>query len=229
MKNNVLKSVFAAAALSLSSSSFAGIIDISVDNVGSIQSIEGLSPEANAGFLVGESLSLRFTFDDTTVLTPSTGVAPSVDSFIDSEAQLWLTGLTSGATLEYFSGLIIEVDSQHEFEIESIAMSASQEYSQIIGGDIDWDTLGTAVFSDITSISTVFSELLASPFNNQSTFTASTRFWLNGSSHYGMEFGHVPSVSTFSPTSISTVSEPTTFAVFGLGLMALFLRKRKVN
>lgn len=229
MKNNVLKSVFAAAALSISTSSFAGLIDISVDNVGSIQSIEDLSPEASAGFLVGESLSLRFTFNDATALTSSTGVVPSDDAFIDTNAQLWLTGLTSGATLEYFSGLIIEVDNQHEFEIESIATSATQEFTQIIGGDIDWDTLGTNVFSDITSISTVFSELLANPFNNQSTNTASTRFWLNGSSHYGMEFGHVPSVSNFSSTNISTVSEPTTFVVFGLGLMALFLRKRKVN
>lgn len=162
---------------------------------------------------------MRFTFNDSIALTPADNIRITEAGFYDTNAQLWLTGLTSGVTLEYFSGLIIEVDDKQEFEIEGIADSASAEYTRIIGGDIDWDTDGVDLFSDITSFPSIFSELFAKPFSNNSTNTASTRYWANGSSHLGMTFGAVPTTSSFSQTNITSVPEPTSLTILALGIL----------
>jgi len=229
MKNKFFKAAVAATIFSISSSASAGIIDISVNDVGIIQSIEDLSPEANIGFIVGESLSLRFTFNDAIVLTPADNIQITENGFYDANAQLWLTGLTSGVTLEYFSGLIIEVDDKQEFELEGIADSASAEFTSIIGGDIDWDTDGADLFSDITSLPSIFSELFANPFANNSANTASTRYWADDSSHMGMTFGHVPTISVFTKSQVTDVPEPTSLAILAVGILGFIARKKQAN
>jgi len=227
LNNNIFKSTIFATLLTVTNLVNASVINLSVDNIGAIQSITDTSPEANIGFIVGESLSLRFTFDSSILLTPANGTTIAQDAFFDSGATLWLTGLTSGVTLDYFGGLIIEVDSKQEFELEGIEASATSTFTRIIGGDFDWDTKGSDIFSDISSLSTTFNELFANPFLNKSTNTASTRFWANGDSHLGMIIGPVPSSSTFSQTVVSTVPEPTSVVILSIGLLALASRKIK--
>ena len=230
MKNTVYKLVLALVMLTTISTVNASIIDISVDNVGAIKSIADDSPEASIGFLLGESLSLRFTFDDSTNLTLASATTITYDNaFFDSNAKLWLTGLTSGVTLEYFGGLIIEVDDKQEFEVEGLEVSATAEHTRILGGDIDWNTRGTDIFSDVTSLPIIFAELFASPFTNNSTNIASTRFWANGNSQLGMEFGHVPETSNFSQTTIAKIPEPTSLVILSLALLGLVSRKTFKN
>jgi len=209
----------------------AGLVTLEAD-VGPITTLHGGSDEAVAGFLLGEEIRAAFTFDDATI--DSRG-QPDGGRFNDPTGTIRLTGKTSGATFLYLGGIEIEVDDEQELEWESLSTSdgyATLGQPNLISGDIDMDTKGTSFFSDPYTLTTVVSDLLASPFPNNipPIYDAKTAYWNGVTSVHGMTFGPVPTNVVF--TSAGAVPEPTTLAMFGfgagvMGLVSIRRRRRE--
>jgi hypothetical protein len=114
--------------------------------------------------------------------------------------------------LMYVSGIELQLDDDEEFEFDSIAGNASAGVSPILDGDIDFDTNGTAFFSDVDDLPTVFSDLNAPNFsfpNRNSTSSAYTEFFDGQGAVTGMEFGPPP------------VPEPSTVVLFVVGILGI--------
>jgi len=201
---------------------------VQVDDVGAIFYLSGSGPEAAAGFEYGEHLQLDFTFDDA---TPDERDDTGKAQYFDYSSTVSLTGLTSGATLTYFGGIDLELDDDEELEIDSVLDVATAESPRIIFGDIDFDTKGTALFTDVDDLPTVLSEL-NTVYDNNINEWASTYYW-NGFSgrRTGMKFGPVPGSPTFSsaPVDVEPVPVPgaAVLALLGLGTARAKLRRRR--
>ena len=208
----------------LGSEASAGIITLKAADVGPVFFIDPASPEAAAGFVVGETLRMVATFNDTTSDSDATiGVA----TYSDPNATLKLIGNTSGAMLPYFGGLEFKFDDNKNFEIDGL-VPASAGVSPVLQNDIDLDTLlGTAFFSDVDDLSAVLSDLASNPFPNNTTSIASTGFFDGSGSVDGMKFGPAPASVQFSTQPIPEPSTLVLFAIGVLGILGLGYRQRK--
>ena len=228
MKGTFQLSLACLAALTLlasfdNTSATAGTITLKFNDVGLITFLDPGSPEAAAGFLLGERLILEGTFNDA---TPDIEAASGDGNFDDPLGFLRLTGKTSGATLFYGGGVEIEVDDDTEFEIESLVTDATSAIPNIIAGDIDLDTGGPSFFSNPDLLTNVVADLLASPFPNADVGAGLTKFWDGSSSRDGMTFG--PAASLVTVTS-GVIPEPTSLAIFSIGALGLVATRRRRN
>ena len=208
-------------------------ISITADNVGPITFLDANGPETSAGFQLGESLRAIFTFDNgLSDLDPAPGSA----SFTDPNGTITLIGITSGASLNYVGGLNIELDDNEELELKSALFIATSLNSPTLKDDIDFDTQGSAFFSNPDSLAVVISDLDGAAFpNDVSSNIASTEYWNGNASVLGMEFGPVPSVPE--PVNFSVISTPSTSvpdtgstaALFVSGLLGLAVIRRKLS
>ncbi|AFZ49711.1 hypothetical protein Dacsa_0988 [Dactylococcopsis salina PCC 8305] len=138
-----------------------------------------------------------------------------------------LTGLTSGASIDYSGGIELNFPDNEEMDIDSTLFFPDASNSPILGNNINFDTLGTPFFSDVDNLALSLSELQASSFNNQSGAGGGTAFFDPSAmfnSETGMRFGPVP--------ADNLVAEPVPFEAEGtMGLAALggffWYRKRK--
>jgi hypothetical protein len=204
----------------------AGLITISANNVGAIISIDANSPEQAAGFELGELLLLYFTVSNSLADVDS---AIGDGKFNDPNGTITLTGLTSGATMTYFGGVQIQVDDIEEFEIDTLQDEATALVTSILEGDIDFNTEGTAFFTNPDSLTAVLADLLGSSFLNASDNEAYTEYWNGTASVEGMRFGPSSDIVIFTNNSVD-IPEPSTLAIFAIGLMGLTSRlKRNTN
>ena len=196
----------------------AATLSLQLDNVGTIHSISSNSPEAAAGFLLGEAVLLQFTFDDTIA---DTDAAADTGLFIDPNSSVTLVGATSGATQSYFGGLQLSVEDNNALEIVGIPTSATAIDSPVLSGEIELETTGAAFFSDGNNLAAVFADLLANPFPNNAFNIASTQFFNGGSSSLGIQFGAVSASAQFSLLPTNPDPEPPTTTPEPSALIAL--------
>lgn len=210
--------------LFIPSNSNAAVLNIGPLNVGPVISIDPASPDAQAGFQIGEEISLSFTFDDSVAdLRSAVGAA----RYEDPNGVITLTGSTSGAILNYFGGVELQFDDNQEFEIDSIPDNALAGNTRILEDDIDFDTRGLAFFSDVDNLSLSLSELNTNFFPNNSSNVAFTEYFdasvMSGDpeeqSIEGMRFGPVPSEPS--------ASTPEPSALIGLAMFSSLLWFRK--
>ena len=199
-------------------------ITLKFDHLGPAISVAAGSPEAAAGFQIGENILATITIDDT---TPDTD-ASNDGKFQDFGGSITLTGETSGASLLYSGGVDFELDSNDELEIDSADQTASSLSLQVIQGDIDIEVSGS-FFTDHDDLSQVIKDLLSNPFPSIETGTATTQYWDGVSEQMGMEFG--PTQGTILITKIGTnpVPEPSTYALFGFGVVSIALYQRRTK
>jgi|GEM_PF-5047813 len=199
----------------------AATLSFQVDDVGIIHTINAGSPEAAAGFIMDERLLMQFSFDDAIADADADADA---GNYSDASATLTLIGKDSGATLSYLGGLSLIVE-EDALEITGLPSSATAGQSPVLAGELELETSGAAFFSNVNDLSTVFADLLASPFPNNSASLAATEFF-NGSSTVGIQFGPASASTQFSllpadpsgdPTA--TTPEPTSF----IALVAVLL------
>lgn len=211
-----------AAGMLFGGSAHATVVTLVIDNVGPVTEVDAGSPEATAGFQLGENIIAEITFDDA---TPD--VEPSVGdgNFDDPNGFITLIGATSGASITYLGGLEIEVDDNEEFEFETLLVTPNATVTNIVGNDIDLDTSGTAFFTDPDNLAAVVADLLANPFPNASTDAAFTSFFDGTSTVTGMRFGAAPASVTVTQANDSVVPTPVPALLMGLGLLGLGHRR----
>ncbi len=209
----------------------ATIVTLQFDNVGTINSIDAGSPEAALGWMVGDTLILQATFDDA---TPDVKVATaSSGKFQDPSGFLRLINSSNNTSVTYNGGLDIEVETDERLEFETLANfgDATATNSPTVSNDIDFDTSGTPFFTNPDDLSTVVADLLLlNVFHNNNTTNISTTGYWNGlASVDGVDFG--PSspveVAVTQVVDAAPIPEPSTYALFALGIGALGVMNRR--
>ncbi|MEM9066181.1 MAG: GC-type dockerin domain-anchored protein [Planctomycetota bacterium] len=153
----------------------ASVIELRASISREILFIDPNSPEASAGFQLGESVTVEFSFD-----TSITDTAPNSNSvlFDDPEATYRLIGDTSGAILEYSPGLRIRLFNDFAFKIQSIANPADASNPLVLAGAAVWqNNPTTTIFNDTSDLSRVFDDLLATTFDTADGIPCSTSYW----------------------------------------------------
>lgn len=201
----------------------ATIITLQIDNAGTISSVGAGSPEAGLGWIIGDTLLMQLTFDDATADTD-----PTVGSgfYEDPNGFIRFINSRDNSSILYTGGLEIDVDDEEELEIESMDASASAMSTPIVDSDIDFDTNGTAFFTDPDTLTAIVGDLLANVFPNNETNDGGTEFWdgLNSVSGIDLDNSELPVTVTLVTAAIP---EPTTIALLGLGFAGAGWSRRK--
>ena len=226
--SRVLAPLFFTFLLTVSSPSSAAIMVLESQDIGTVESLDNSGPEAFAGFSIGDVVGIRIEFDDTTADSRSDVGAARYD---DLDGKLILFNST-GASVEYGSGVRLEFDDRQEMEIRSISTSPTSG-SPVLSGDIDLDTRGVDFFTDVDDLSQTFSDLAANTFSNDATQGSTTRYEAGAGDEIGMSISEAPSQTQWTVETLGSgatvVPEPTSIAVWGfvlIGFLGFGIRRQ---
>lgn len=199
--------------------SAAAIVEIRADASNQVVSIDPNSPEAAAGFQVGEAVTLEFTFD--TSIQDSNGAAGR-GLYNDPNATYRLIGNTSGATLEYSPGLRINLINEGALLIGSLANPADPANTPVLSRNIIWENNPTtSIFSDVNDLSQVIADLLVASFDRQRNVPSETTFWDGNGFAVGMFMEAPPKFAAF-----TLIPSPGAAGLLGLAGLVLVRRRR---
>ncbi|MEM1059177.1 MAG: PEP-CTERM sorting domain-containing protein [Verrucomicrobiota bacterium] len=190
-------------------------------DMGRVIGLETGSPEEAAGFQLGEDLIAVFSFD---LSTPDTNTNPDFAAvYVDPNATLTLQGVSSNATLHYFSGLRLRITNDSDFVLGNRANPANATFSPSLSNAAEFFSTAP-VFSDPEDLNTVFADLFAAPVTNRGNTIAGTTYWTGTGAEPGMEIR----ILINSQNQFAQVPEPTGGALLlAGGTVFLALRRRR--
>lgn len=194
-------------------------IEVRADASREILLIDPGSPEAAAGFQVGEAVTMEFTFDTT---VPDASTNPTLRRYDDPNATYRLIGGTSGATLAYAAGLRIEIREDFSFRLGSIVNPATAVDSPVLSRQIKVEERSVApLFSDTGDLDLVFAQLFSTTFADPRPFDSETTYWDGSGPVLGMRMDGVPVNARF-----TLIPSPGVASMLGVAGLAATRRRR---
>lgn len=195
---------------------------------GPVVLIDPAAPSPLDSFVLGEDILLTVTVDDATA---DSAASSTRGLFTDVGGTVTVKGLTSGTTVTMNAGVEIEVDDDTEFDLETVPAEPSAAIPFIIDEDVDFETSGLAIFSDVNDLSVILAEFIALigpdgrlTVNNAAVDSLGDIEFFNGSSTGtdGILFGPVPPAAVPLPATA-----PLLLGALGLTVAAARRRRRR--
>ncbi|MEL6498175.1 MAG: hypothetical protein AAF937_11500 [Planctomycetota bacterium] len=197
----------------------ADVLEIRADLSRSIEFIDPGSPEAAAGFQVGEGVTMGFTFSS---MVTDSSADPARGVYDDPSATYRLIGNTSGAVLDYAPGLRIFLVNDESVRIGSLVNPSDALNTPVLSRPGVWEKIpSNVIFSDVNDLTQVFADLFATTFDAPRNFEAETSYWDGSSPVLGMKMFGPPVGASF-----SLIPSPSTVALLGLAGLVGVRRRR---